>query len=198
MIIDGALPAGSRINEVHLAQQLGVSRTPLREALSRLEQEAALISRPRIGRFVVPLALDEFRQIYAIRPLLDPEALRLAGLPSVERLERLRGLNARMARAPGADQIIALDDEWHRLLIADCPNRVLLDLIDQFILRTRRYEVALMRERRNVAVAAANHDDIIEALAARDLTAGCEALRSNLQHGFAPIAAWLEEREVRG
>src|SRR5262249_40350900 len=74
MIVDGRLPAGERINEVRLAEQLGVSRTPLREALNRLSSEGALTSAPRIGYFVRPLTLEEFQQIYAIRPLLDPEA----------------------------------------------------------------------------------------------------------------------------
>src|SRR5256885_11811966 len=82
MIVDGRLPAGERINEVHLSKQLGVSRTPLREALARLNQEGALRHVPRIGYFVRPLTLEEFEQIYPIRQLLDPEALRLAGLPS--------------------------------------------------------------------------------------------------------------------
>src|SRR5688572_10990022 len=81
MIVDGTLPAGGRLNEVHLAQQLGVSRTPLREALTRLAQEGALTSLPRIGWFVRPLTVEELEQIYPIRALLDPEALRLAGLP---------------------------------------------------------------------------------------------------------------------
>src|SRR5436309_2715334 len=89
MIVDGHLPAGERINEVHLSKQLGVSRTPLREALARLTQEGALRQVPRIGYFVRALTLEEFEQIYAIRPLLDPEALRLAGLPSSGRMERL-------------------------------------------------------------------------------------------------------------
>mgnify|MGYP000868776508 CR=1 FL=1 len=74
MIVDGRLGPGDRINEVHLSRQLGVSRTPLREALSGLVAEGALIARPRLGYFVRPLTLEEFEQIYDIRPLLDPEA----------------------------------------------------------------------------------------------------------------------------
>ncbi|HMG48047.1 MAG TPA: GntR family transcriptional regulator [Allosphingosinicella sp.] len=198
MIVDGRLGAGARINEVHLARQLGISRTPLREALSGLEQEGAVTGVARLGWFVRPLTLDEFRQIYPMRALLDPEALRLAGLPAPDRLARLRTLNDRIGHARDADAIIALDDDWHRLLIAGCPNRVLLELIDQFIRRTRRYEIALMREGRNVAAATANHDDIMAALEAGDLAAGCAALRKNLQTGFAPIAAWLAEREETG
>ena len=74
---------------------------------------------------------------------------------------------------------------------------MLIDLIEQFIRRTRRYEIALMREGRNVDLATANHDEIMRALAEGDLAAGCAALRTNLQTGFAPIAAWLAERESR-
>src|SRR4051812_48938212 len=126
MIVDGRLPAGERINEVHLSQQLGVSRTPLREALARLAQEGALRHVARIGYFVRPLTLEEFEQIYAIRPLLDPEALRLAGLPTRDRAERLREINDRIELAGDADTIIDLDDAWHLELVAGCPNRVLV------------------------------------------------------------------------
>jgi DNA-binding GntR family transcriptional regulator len=197
-ILAHTLHPGSWIDEQALAAEYGISRTPLREALSGLEREGALSNVPHIGWFVRPLTLDELRQIYPIRPLLDPEALRLAGLPSPARLAQLRALNARMDRARTADAAIARDDEWHRLLIADCPNKILLGLIAQFIIRTRRYEIALMREGRNVAAATVTHETIMAALDAGDLAAACAALRTNLETGFAPIAAWLAEREETG
>lgn len=195
-IVDGRLPEGERINEVQLSQQLGVSRTPLREALARLAHEGALRSVPRIGYFVRPLTAEEFEQIYPIRSLLDPEALRLAGIPSKERLEALREINERIVAATDADTIIDLDDEWHLELIAGCPNEVLLDLIRQFIVRTRRYEIGLMRDGVNVEVAHANHKSILAALRRRDLDAACNALKRNLQTGFEPIMNWLKNREV--
>jgi len=198
MIVDGRLAEGERINEVHLAQRLGVSRTPLREALARLAHEGALRAVPRIGYFVRPLTLEELGQIYPIRPLLDPEALRLAGLPSAERMQRLRDLNAQIVAARDADTVIGLDDAWHLALIGACPNRVLIELIEQFIRRTRRYEIALMRERENVLVAGDTHEAIMAALDRRDLEAACAALKTNLQTGFEPIAAWLRAREARG
>jgi DNA-binding GntR family transcriptional regulator len=197
LIIDGELAAGERINEVHLSRQLGVSRTPLREALARLAQEGALRSVPRIGYFVRPLDIGEFEQLYDIRPLLDPEALRLAGLPARERVQRLQEINDLIAKAPDADAIIELDDEFHLELIADCPNKVLVDLIRQIIQRTRRYENALMRERRNVAVAMANHREIMTALRKHDLRAACTALRNNLRTGREPILAWLRSRQAK-
>lgn len=196
MILDGAIAAGSRINEVHLARDLGVSRTPLREAIARLEREDALITVPRVGAFVRPLTLEEFEQIYAIRPLLDPEALRLAGLPSRSHVDRLERLNARIHAATDADTIIALDDEWHLLLIDECPNKVLIDLIQKFMRRTRRYELALMRERRQVDVATDTHSEIIGALRRRDLGAAAAILKRNLETGGEPIRCWLLEREA--
>lgn len=196
MIVDGALPEGERINEVHLAQELGVSRTPLREALNRLTVEGALTSTPRIGFFVRPLTLEEFQQVYAIRPLLDPEALRLAGVPAPSKLERLVRLNEKLSkRASKSELAIALDDQWHLELIDDCPNRVLIELIKNIILRTRRYELALMRESANVARATDEHARILAALQVGDLKAACAALKQNMQSGFAPIAAWLRQRE---
>ena len=194
MIIEGELPAAERINEVHLSRRLGVSRTPLREALAKLAQEGALTSLPRIGWFVRPLSLEEFEQIYPIRSYLDPEALRLAGLPSPEGIARLHELNHRIGAERDADAVIALDDEWHLALIETCPNKVLLDLIRQFIRRTRRYEIALMRDGRNVQAATADHDVIIDALEHGDLGGACAALRHNLETGFAPIAEWLQSR----
>lgn len=194
MIVNGELPAGQRINEVNLAHQLGVSRTPLREALNRLASEGALSRVPRIGYSVTPLTLEEFRQVYAIRPILDPEALRLAGLPDHETLRNLERINTRMVRASDAESVIQLDDEFHSALIEACPNTVLLDLIRQIIGRTHRYEIALMRENKNVSVANEGHKEILAALQRSDLEAACSALRKNLQTGYEPIAKWLAKR----
>jgi DNA-binding GntR family transcriptional regulator len=195
MIVDGRLAEGERINEVHLAEKLGVSRTPLREALNRLSTEGALNSVPRIGYFVRPLTLDEFKQIYSIRPLLDPEALRLAGVPDAKRLERLSRLNETLRKARGRTAV-EVDDEWHLTLIADCPNRVLIEMIENIILRTKRYELALLQESLNVDRAIGEHAAILHALKAGDLARACAGLKHNMESGYAPLVAWLQQREA--
>jgi DNA-binding GntR family transcriptional regulator len=197
MIVDGRLAEGERINEVHLAEKLGVSRTPLREALNRLSAEGALTSAPRIGYFVRPLTLEEFKEIYAIRPLLDPEALRLAGLPDAKKLDRLRKLNESLHNTRTARASIEADDEWHLALISDCPNRLLIELIKNMIVRTKRYELAHLQESLNVERATGEHASILQALEDGDLARACAALRQNMESGFAPLAAWLAERESR-
>lgn len=195
MIIDGRLADGARINEVHLSEELGVSRTPLREALSRLVSEGALNARPRLGFFVRPLKAAEFDQLYDLRPLLDPEALRLAGIPSTATLKRLERMNASLATRTGV-AAVELDDAWHLELIGACPNKVLVEMIENVIARTRRYELALMRETKNVAVTTADHSEILHALRKDDLITACAALKQNMQSGKAPILEWLQAREA--
>ena len=197
MIVDGAIPASSRINEVHLARDLGVSRTPLREAIACLVREDTLVSIPRLGAFVKPLTVDEFDQIYSIRNLLDPEALRVAGMPSEQQLKRLERLNAKIEAASDSDTIIDLDDQWHLLLVDHCPNKILIDLIRDFMRRTRRYELALMRERQQVDVATDTHAKIIAALRRRDVGRAASILKDNMESGREPIRRWLLEREAK-
>ena len=197
-IVSGELAAGARINEVQLAAELGISRTPLREGLGQLVAERVVLTEPRRGFFVAPLGIAEFEQLYDIRPLLDPEALRLAGIPSPASLDRLERINRRLLAAKTPPAAIDLDDQWHLELLAACPNRVLVELIELIIGRTRRYEYALFRETGNVWTAGTEHESIVAALRRGDLAAACRFLEQNMRSGKAPIVAWLTERSRDG
>ncbi len=195
MIVDGRLADGARVNEVHLARALEISRTPLREGLTRLVAEGVVTTEPRRGFFVAPLTLDDFQQLYEIRPILDPEALRLAGIPSPVEIDRLERINAAMVAAKKPATAIDLDDQWHRALLAGCPNRVLLEMIDQIIGRTRCYEHALFRETDHVWNASDEHQQIMDALRDGDLDGACAGLKRNMQSGAGPIVDWLTQRK---
>ena len=196
MILDGALPAGERINEVHLAARLGVSRTPLREALMGLAAEGAVTSVPRLGFYVVPLSAEELGHLYPMRSILDPAALRLGGLPPPERIGRLKAINASLAAATDPLEAVRLDDEWHLELLAGCSNPILLGFIEQMMWRTRRYEIGLMKGRTNVEHSTGDHEKVIEALEAGDLDSACAALEANMKSGLQPILDWLAAREA--
>jgi len=191
MIVDGALPAGERINEVRLAAQLGISRTPLREALASLTTEGALLQQPRKGYFVRPLRKEELQQIYPIRQLLDPEAMRLTGIPGKQRLDHLAKLVGEISRASEPDDIIERNEAWFQELYTDCPNRELVDLIRQYARRTSRYEILLMKDKANVRRSVESKMELIAALRRNDLDQACALVREIMSFGAGPIAAAL-------
>ncbi|MDQ6924870.1 MAG: GntR family transcriptional regulator [Candidatus Eremiobacteraeota bacterium] len=191
-IVDGRLRPGDRINEVQLAASLRISRTPLREALTRLAGEGAVRVVPRSGCYVAELSAEEVSQLYPIRAILDPAALQAAGVPDAKRLRELRALNARLRGARDPKRVISLDDQFHSDLLAACPNRVLLELIDQLVWRTRRYELILMSHERASRNAADEHEAILDALENQDLTTACERLRDNMLSAMPPLLARLD------
>jgi DNA-binding GntR family transcriptional regulator len=191
-IVRGELPAGSRINEVHVAEALGVSRTPLREALTRLTGEAFVEARPKLGFFVRPLSAAEAAELYAIRAHLDPWALRLAGLPDAATIERLAAINRALARTADAEAAIDRDDELHLLLLAHCPNQVLLGIIRQMMWRTRRYEHAYFSSAANRARAVAEHEKLLAVLRAGELVTACRWLEANMSTAVPVLSRALE------
>lgn len=192
MIADGVLSPGERINEVRLARDLGVSRTPLREALTRLATDGFAEVRPRRGFFVQPLDVDSARELYQMRAILDPAALELSGLPAAVRLDRLRSINGSIEDAAGdVERVIDLDDAWHLELVGACGNAMLLTLIRVFMQRTRPLERAYVRRHGSIDRMVAEHDAIIRHLAAAELQHAVAELRQNMQSGLQPILAWL-------
>ncbi|MEA2553061.1 MAG: hypothetical protein QOJ65_1237 [Fimbriimonadaceae bacterium] len=194
MIVDGRLAAGSAINEVHLAREMGVSRTPLREALSSLVSEGAIVQIPRRGFFVRELTIEEAQDIYMIRPVLDAEALRLSGLPSKEELQELQELTDALRKSTDVLESIRLDDEWFMAAWRNCPNQALIALIHQFMLKTRRYELAAMSQARIVASSSQSKQKIVDALRKGDLDEACRRMRLSLERGLIPVVEWLESR----
>lgn len=193
----GDLAPGQRLNEVRLAADLGVSRTPLREALTRLAAQGTIEAVARMGFFVKPLSVDEYRQTVPVRTLLESEALKAAGIPPKRTLERMASLERKMASAQAPGMVTALEDDWHVALIELCPNPVLIELIDQLMARTRRYELAFMREQ-SAAGRNAWLSEVREQLNAGDLETACTSLREQLDATAGPVIEWLEARPAAG
>lgn len=193
MIADGVLPAGTRIVEGELAERLDVSRTPVREALSRLTADGFVESRPRRGFFVQAMDEATVRELYGVRSILDPGALEMAGLPSESTLARLAELNEAIVDSAGdVERVIDLDDEWHLTLVAGCGNGIVLDFIRQFMWRTRPLERAYLRFRGGEERMVEEHDRIMKRLEGGDLSGAVAALRQNMRSGLEPMLDWLE------
>jgi DNA-binding GntR family transcriptional regulator len=180
-VLDGRFAAGARVNEVHLARELGVSRTPLREALIGLADRGLLVSAPGRGFLVPPFDPDEARRLYPLVAELEALALRwtspleLAGLP-----DALDAVADEMAVAlERGEDLSEVDERWHALLLSRCPNAHLLRLIGQTKPLLKRYESCYFGGAARAAESIGEHRRIAAALRDGDLPAASAVLVRN-------------------
>lgn len=192
-LLRGELPPGRRVVESELAGELGVSRTPLREALFRLEQEGFLQADLARGFTVVPLTAREVREIYPI--IWTLECLALSSIGQTERvpLKELEQINADLAQKQDdpADKL-TLDSRWHEILLQNCPNRRLLQMITSLKQVAYRYERAYMREAALVETSVEQHHLISDALKRGDLAEAATLLEQNWLFGMNALLQHLD------
>lgn len=196
-IVRGDLAPSEGINEAELSARLGVSRTPLREAMLGLVQEGFVTATPGRGFSVQPLTRSDAEAIYPILWTLEGLALRSAWPIAAARLRQVEEGNRRLESAR-ADAGLALsrDREWHTLLLADCPNRMLLDLIGNLKDRAARYEDAYMRHSGQVITSVAQHREIQVAIRRGDLDRALALLEKNWRVSLDFLGPWLEASEA--
>ncbi|WP_433243749.1 GntR family transcriptional regulator [Streptosporangium sp. CA-135522] len=186
-ILDGRLPAATRVNEVHLAAELGVSRTPLREALVELADRGLLAADPGRGFSVPPIDVEEARKLYPLVGELESLALRWTSpqdlLSILGQLERQIDEMESVMESGG--DLAGLDDRWHALLLSRCANTHLMRLISQTKPLVKRYDVlyfgGIDRARRSVE----EHREIVAAIRANDLFGAAGWLTRNWVNGAA-------------
>ncbi|ADB51755.1 GntR family transcriptional regulator [Conexibacter woesei] len=196
-LFDGTLPVGERINERRVAETLGVSRTPVREALMALEQEGFVASRPARGFAPTPLSARDVREVYPMVAALEALAVRSTE-PAVlaARLDALAALADELAAAgDDARRVQRLDDRWHERLVSGCDNDRLLRTLDGLKRVVRRYELAWLGERERVELSTAQHHAIVAALRTGDLDDATALIELNWRGTMAGLLAWLERRE---
>jgi DNA-binding GntR family transcriptional regulator len=175
-ILDGELAPGAVMSQVALAEELGISRTPLREALRMLQGEGLVESEPNRRVRVAPMTPADLEQLYVMRITLEAEALRLSvPLMTPEDLARLEGFMAEMAHYAEAKDYrrwVVPHRQFHRALTAPSGRRV-NDLLGQLFDHAERYR-RLHIGHGPTAWATAGHREILDACKAgdRDLSAG--------------------------
>ena len=183
------------MNESELAVALGVSRTPLREALLGLEREGFLTSEAGRGFFVLPLTVRDAEELYPILWTLEGAALEAAGAFDENRLSELRAVNAELKRAerePG--EALRLDREWHDVLLGGCDNARLLALIAILKDQACRYETAYMQCSGRVILSTGQHEAVVKALEAGDSRAARVELERNWRVSLEFLVPWLGKR----
>lgn len=173
-LLSGELEPGTRINEVQLAGELGVSRTPLREALLHLKFEGFIDSEQGKGFFVASLDQRTAYDLHDLVGMLEARAVRaFARLPSEEQedllkeLERLNDELAREVAAPGEpdpERLMELGNTWHSLLVSANNNMQLREILELLKARLFRYTYHFVGHAHRMEGTLDQHAEIIEAL----------------------------------
>ena len=187
-IIDGTFEPGEQLRDAELATWLGVSRTPVREALLRLGQTGLVVARPGRSTTVSTISERAVRDARDVVAAMHELAVREA-VPSLtdEDVERMRAANARFEQAVLAgdvDAALAADDELHGVPVAVCGNQSLLTVLEQFtpvLRRAERLRFASIDGRDSVA----RHAELIRLCAAGDVE-GASAIAFGTFHELSP------------
>jgi DNA-binding GntR family transcriptional regulator len=177
----GEFRMGENINEVSLSEELGVSRTPLREALISLSQQGVIIRVSGKGFRWAPIGANDFTETVQIIAALEGLALRLTPASELARIGReLAGqAHAFTASVSSAADIHEHDDAFHALLASGSPNKRLAETVASYKLALRRYERLYVGNTDLMERAAAEHEAIADALLTNDLPAAIAALEAN-------------------
>jgi DNA-binding GntR family transcriptional regulator len=177
-IVDGTLTPGEQLRDGELAAWLGVSRTPVREALLRLGQVGLVTTSPGRSTTVAPLDPDAVRQAGSVVAAMHRLAVLEAGdRLTGEDLDAMRAANQRFAEAleqGDADAALAADDDFHAVLVRVAGNHALDTVLEQFSPVLRRVE-RLRFSTESGRLSVARHAHLLELLAAGNARAAAEA-----------------------
>jgi phosphonate utilization transcriptional regulator len=199
MIVDGELRAGSKLNEADIADRLGVSRGPVREAFRALEESGLVRLERNRGVFVREVSLAEADEIYELRSVLEEfVGRRLARTASPVAVRELRSRIAVMERAAGRDDVdayVVANVEFHERLVELAGNAKLLDIYRRLVNQLRLYRQASLAQAGALPVSIREHRNIVETIAAGRAAAAGRALsdhvaasRERMHRARAPAA----------
>ena len=189
-VLDGIHGPGKSLKDTELAEALGISRTPVREALLRLTQEHILENRPGRGFTVQLMDPQEAAETYPILWTLEGLAVRsLDGIPDDD-LRELESVNQQLAGLAGNPAAsLKIDSEWHSLLVRIAGNERLMAVTRSLRLTVMRYECAFMRETARVAQSVNDHTDLITQLRHGDMARAAALLKEHWERSLAAIVA---------
>jgi DNA-binding GntR family transcriptional regulator len=188
----GDFLTGSRLRDAAIAAELGVSRTPVREALVRLAREGVLSAEPGRGFRLTPLAPTELQDIGSILAALEPLALDQSPEPAPDQLSRLAEIVRRLEQTRGdIPACVELDDQFHRVLLEGCSNRRLVVLLETLRRGLRRYLYHYLQRGGRVSLSTLQHTRIAEALRKGDRATARQLLERKWRRGMEEIEGTL-------
>lgn len=196
-ILAGELKPGERLMEVTLAEQLGVSRTPVREAIRKLEKESFVIMIPRKGAYVADLTKKDIMEVLEIRKELEGFAAALAAermaLSEKEALGKVVERFNESLINMDKKSMIECDNEFHSLIFEATKNQrlinIIYDLHDQF----QRFRLIYFNEFNNYKEIQASHNRIFDAIIKKDAKGARSEAESHVESIRALVNKWISE-----
>jgi DNA-binding GntR family transcriptional regulator len=183
-ILDGSIAPGEKITEDGLANQLGISRSPIREALRELSRDGLVIIEPRRGARVGELDRKHAEDLYVCRLMIEPPCIRFAvEAMEADRAEQLQALYARMcdmAEADDATQYVAALKDYNLALLDGCPNRLLFGLAETSWRGSLRYWNLLVRGRSDYMAQSLQRNGAVHAAAMKGDAARAERVAAKV------------------
>lgn len=181
-IIRGEIKPGDRLRETDLAEQIGLSRTPIREAIRKLESDGIVEHQPRVGAMVKKLSQQEIVELYEMRIVIEQTAAQMAAKHiSDAEVATLRAINAEIAEGDTPDVSAKLNRDFHDCILHAARNRYLAlsfqGLAHQFVL----LGATTIESQSRVSEVVEQHDEIVQALQDRDPEAVTVAMRAHME-----------------
>ena len=178
-ILTGAIIPGTRMMEVELAEEMGVSRTPIREAIRKLEKEGLVTIEPRRGAYASMISTEDMVEILEVRQDLEG----LAAFFAAERmqpaqLDELKEVSSNYNEAVtrgSMEDMIKYDTRFHRIIVDSCHNKILVQMIEQLqelVLRFRYIYYDNFKRAENMPE---EHEAILKAIESKDANLAREA-----------------------
>ena len=187
-IQDGVLKPGERLMEIPLAEELGVSRTPIREAIRKLELEGFVVMVPRRGTYVANISLKDITQVFEIRSALEELAAGLAAERITE--EEIETLERMLVEI--GDH---MDVEFHEVLYRASRNERLADIVHNLREQTYRFRSFSMNQPGRLRKTWEEHRQLVEAIASHNAAQARKLARIHMEHSEQTLLQGMEESQ---
>ncbi|MDH0749400.1 GntR family transcriptional regulator [Pseudomonas sp. GD03842] len=196
-ILDGRLPAGFALRQQELATMFGVSRMPVREALRQLEAQSLLRVETHKGAVVAPLINEDATDAYALRILLESEALRQSiPLLTAEDIQAARGYIEQLEVETDYSKMGTLNRLFHMALYGRAPNKRLLKLVEDGLNEEERFLRFNLKHMGLGKLSQHDHLELLQMAEAGDVDSTVSALTQHLNRGVAAITTYLNSRSA--
>lgn len=198
-IVSGALPPLTTLRDREVAEQLGVSRTPVRDALHRLQSEGLVEPRGRQGWVVTDFSEQDVRELFQLRMMLEPVGIdSLERTPDADQITRIAAHFTEFSHPIPKEQMTAYfarDDSFHQAIVAASGNRRMIEFYSVLNAHINRGRYILSGSRmERMEQTLDEHQDIVRALIAHDFATARSALIDHLRTGEQLMLRELRER----